>query len=118
MASSLAREGATFLEEVIISAPWLWRFVACGWMVTDVVEGEVVVDRFIRLVRMFLQPTATSNICRLSAAAMMRVKLCFPGGSFPLYTMSRRQENSWFETTVVSMEMLSEPSNRDLREGK
>lgn len=65
-----------------------------------------------------MQPTATSNICRLSAAAMMRVKLCFPGGSFPVYTMSSRQENSWDDTTAVSMEMLSEPSSRDLRQNR
>ena len=58
----------------------------------------------------------TSNICRLSAAAMMRVKLCFPGDIFPVYTMSSTQENSWEDTKSVSMQMLPVPSSRDLRQ--
>ena len=78
---------------------------------------EAVLGCFIRLVRMFLQSKATSVICRLVAAAMIWFRLCFPGGSFPVYTMSSRQEKSSVEITAGSMKMLSDPSRTDLGEG-
>ena len=91
------------------------------WTLWIMLRFDVCVDMteangcwFTRLVRTFLKPTATSNICRLSAAATMRLTLCFPWGSLPVYTMSSRHPNSCEETTAVSMEMVSEPSRRDL----
>ena len=78
---------------------------------------EAVLGCFIRLVRMFLQSKATSVICRLVAAAMIWFRLCFPGGSFPVYTMSSRQEKSSVETTALSMETVSDSCRADLGKG-
>lgn len=69
-----------------------------------------------RQLRASLKPTAISTIWRLSAAVTMRVTLCLPTGSFPVYTISSRQPNSCEEATAVSIEMVSVSSSRDLKQ--
>jgi len=64
-------------------------FMLCGFFITMglgvCVERTGTVGCWLtRLARTFLKPTATSNICRPSAAATMRPTLCLPRGSLPV----------------------------------
>lgn len=83
--SSVSPEGhLSLLGEAASSGLVLWILltrVRVGVCVEGIEAGGFWLTR---LVRTFLKPTATSNICRLSAAAMMRLTLCLPRGSLPV----------------------------------